>query len=46
MSDEAEIKINIEELQILLNLFGKEVRIKYPLYNFDYLYIVKIESLN
>jgi len=44
VSDEAEIKINIEELQILLNLFGKEVRIKYPLYNFDFLLAKEHES--
>jgi hypothetical protein len=44
VSDEGEIKINIEELQILLNLIGKEVRIRYPLYNFNFLLAREHES--
>jgi hypothetical protein len=37
VSEENEVRINVDELQILLNMIGSEVRIKYPLYNFDFL---------
>ena len=37
MSEEGEVRINVDELQILLNLLRKEIKIKYPLYNFDFL---------
>jgi hypothetical protein len=32
-----EKKINLEELQILLNMMGKRIIIQYPLYNFNFL---------
>jgi hypothetical protein len=33
----AETRIRIDELQILLNLFGKRINISYPLYDFEFL---------